>query len=175
METLGVRRHLITKMSYIYCIMPFYGYAYESVKVLKSLCHKTRNLWISQQDAIIRMFKKQTIDLEFQPIDDKTIEVLKKSEKYKLFKLSVFIDIPDQERLRMIYRLLDEMPEFEISKIKTFRGSNDLINTLAKKPMFKSKQELFEKLDFKDYQFNQQSGPYEYISDMYNPYKHDMS
>ena len=75
----------------------------------------------------------------------------------------------------MFYRMLDEMPEFEISRIKVKQGNNDLINTLATKSMFKTKQDLFNILEFDKNICSEQSEPYEYLSRVYNPHKHDMS
>ena len=88
MEGLGKQSDLITRMSNIYWIIPFYDYAYDSVRVLRSLCQDTRYLWVNEQDVIIKMFQKQTIHIKKnQQIDKKTIATLKKANKYKLFKL----------------------------------------------------------------------------------------
>ena len=94
MEGLGKQSDLIKKMSNLYWILPFYDYAYESVKVLRSLCHDTRNLWINNQNAIIRMLEKQIIYIENSHLfDEKTIATLKRECKYKLFKLDIEISI----------------------------------------------------------------------------------
>ena len=164
METFGVQSDLITKTTYIYLIMPYYDYAYESIKVIRSLCHKTRTIWISEQDAIIRMFQKQIIQILYNsPINDKTIEVLKRGDKYKLFKLKIDIDTKDQHQLRMFYRMLDEMPEFEIYMIHTRNCNNELIDTLAKKPTFKTIKDLLKVLVFGNLDAPERSESYEYL------------
>ena len=86
---LGEQRDLITKMSNFNTILNFYDYAYGSVQVLRQLCRKTRDLWINQQDVIARIFQKQTVLIQKEPIDIYTIKMLKKNNRYKLFKLDI--------------------------------------------------------------------------------------
>ena len=101
---------LITKMSNICWILPYYEYAYESVKIIRWLCQKTRNLWIEDQDAIIRMLQKQIIYIDlYQPIDGKTIECLKRGDRYKFFMFDIRIDHSQKDRLEIVYRMLDEI------------------------------------------------------------------
>ena len=115
MEALGVQSDLVTKMSNICWILPYYDYAYESVKILRSLCQQTRELWINEQDVIIRMLEKQTIFIqEYQPIDEKTIEALQRGHRYKLFKLNIEIDDDWESRSTILKTMVDEMPELEI-------------------------------------------------------------
>ena len=95
--------------------MPFYNYAYDSVKLIRSLCHDSRDLYINNQDVIINMFRKQTITIGRQRIDDLTIKALKRGNWYKLFKFSITIDGDDKERIEMFYKMLDELPNLEIT------------------------------------------------------------
>ena len=114
------------------------------------------------------MLQKQTISISNdQLIDEKTIATLKRGDRYKLFKLSIFIDFENKSRTEMIYRMLDEMPEFEICKISVTNGENELINALATKSMFKTKQDLFKILEFSNNDRSKQSEPYEYLSRVY--------
>ena len=111
------------------------------------------------------MLNKQTIHIRYsQPLDDKTIEVLKKNDKYKLFKLDFEIEFYDQYRLDMFYKILEQMPDFEISKICVYNGDNDLIDTLMEKCNFETKQDLFGVLKFMKGFRPEKSEPYEYIS-----------
>ena len=122
------------------------------------------------------MLQKQTISISNdQLIDEKTIATLKRGDRYKLFKLDIRVDVKDEIRLEIFYRMLDEMPEFEISWIKLKNGNNDLINTLTTKPMFKNKQDLFDILEFDSINLPQQSESYEYLSKINNPEDFDMS
>ena len=147
METLGTLSDVITKMSNMYLVMSFYDYAYESVKVIRCLWQKTRNLWINQQDVLARIFIKQTIYLkisweEASIFDERTIKVLKKGSKYKLFKFSFRI-FYDQSRIKLFYRMLDELPGLLIDQIYLFTSENEIIHTLMKKSNFQTKQDLY--------------------------------
>ena len=75
----------------------------------------------------------------------------------------------------MFYKMVEDMPEFEISSIKLKNGNNDLINTLTAKPMFENKQDLFDILEFDSINLPQQSESYEYLSKIDNPEDFDMS
>ena len=175
MEILGEQRYLITKMSYFSQILNFYDYAYESVKLLRELCHETRDLWLNEQDAIARMFQKQTMLINNEPISIQTISMLKRNSKYKLFKFDFEIDTLKDKRLQVFYQMLDELPELEICHIKVLNSSNTFITALAEKPMFETKQDLFKILESNDESVAEQPEPHEYLSAVYFPYKHDMS
>ena len=121
------------------------------------------------------MLQKQTIHLGNQEIDDRTINVLKKNDRYKLFKLDIQISIEDQDRLRVFYRLIEEMPDFEVCRIDINKSSNDLINTLTKKLMFENKQDLYKILNVNVSNYIEQSEPLEYLSSLYIREEHDMT
>ena len=110
------------------------------------------------------MLQKQTIHLGDQKIDERTINALKKNDRYKLFKLDIQISIEDQARLRVFYRLIEEMPDFEVCRIDINKSSNDLINTLAKKLIVENKQELYKILEVDASNYIEQSKPLEYLS-----------
>ena len=190
METLGVQSDLITRMSNIYWILPYYDYAYESVKVLRGLCHKTRTIWINNQNIIIKMLHKQTID--FGHCLNEKIEALKKGDKYKLFKLNISIDLSGDAKT--FFKILDEIPELEIAMIDasydsdTYNDDSDwnddfdvtngfykeCIDTLVKRLILKNKQELIKVLNI-DGDPPELSEPYEYLKEVYFPYLLDMS
>ena len=119
---------------------------------------------------------KQTIFIrKYQAIDEKTIEIFRRANRYKLFKLDAVIDIEDQPRLQMFYHMLDQMPDFEIERIEAEARDNQLIRTLASKPIFQTKQDLFKVLEVNDYGYSKLSEPYEYLSKVYYPEYLDMS
>ena len=94
METLGVKSDLMTRMSNVYWILPYYDYAYRSVKVLRCLNQDTRYIWTNYQDNIIDVLNKQTIHIDrYEAIDKNTALALKKFDRYMLFKLD--IDVGD--------------------------------------------------------------------------------
>ena len=117
MEILGTRSDLMTRMSYIYCILSFYDYTYESVKIIRQLCTQSRKLWIEEQNAIINMFTKQTIVLKRDRMDEKTLEVLKKGDRYKLFKFIINFGYKTIDKFELITRIIDEFENIEITKI----------------------------------------------------------
>ena len=109
-----------------------------------------KSMDINEQDTIIKMFQKQTIDLGNHSIDEKTINVLKRGDRYKLFKLDVIINMNDQDRVEVFYKMLDEMPDFEIQKILLKQCDKFFIKTLLQKPMFTTKEQLFKVLDIRE-------------------------
>ena len=168
METFSTQINLLTKLTHIYLIMPFYNYAYDSVKLIRSLCQNSRNLWFNDQDAIIRMFTKQLISFGNQRIDAKTIDVLKRGDRYKLFKYSIRIDGNNQERIQMFFNMLDQIPQFEIERIcLTSRCNKDFIDMLLQKSVYKTRHELYKVLDVYGGLLDDESYPYEYLSKVY--------
>ena len=75
----------------------------------------------------------------------------------------------------ILYKMLDEMPEFEICKIKLWNSNTDLINTLATKSIFRNKQDLFNKLELCGCKQPENSEQHEYLSKVLNPENYDMS
>ena len=138
----------MTRISYIYWILPFYDYAYESTKIIRWLWKETRDLWKANQEIILKMFKKQTIHIGERNIDENTIKVLKRGERYKWFKLDIWIKNTIQSRVKLIYKMLKEIPDFEVCQISIKQGNNGVIRTLKQLPMFKEEKDLFEVLDF---------------------------
>ena len=175
MEALGVQSDIITKMSNNSWILPFYDYAYESIKMLRSLCQDTRNLYIDQQEAFIKILKKQTIDLRCQKVDKNTIKVLKRGDRYKLFKFIIELDNDYPYKCEVIYNILEDMPEIEIHKIYVKNGTNGMIDILTEKPMFDTKQELYKVLEFQHKVEDTYTETYEYISELSYPDLYDMS
>ena len=108
--------------------------------------------------------KKQTIYLGYQKIDEKTIQSLKRGDRYKLFKFNLTIKTKGFDNTEWIYRMLDEMPDLEVSKISGHISNNDAINALMEKPIFKTKQDLFKIIEFSPSYENDQSEPLEYLS-----------
>ena len=122
------------------------------------------------------MFEKQTIKIDWDnAIDDRTIEVLKNKDKYKFYKLDFTIANYDEDRFWIFFRMLDEIPELEISMIHIWECNNELICALEQKPIFNNEQDLFKILDFDTEDAPEQSESYEYLQKVANPQKHDMS
>ena len=96
------------------------------------------------------MFKKQILHIDDEPIDDNTIKMLKKGDRYKLFKINIELDTTDQKRLKIFYEILDEMPDIEIIRIVIRNSNNEFLKTLAEKTRFKAKKDLFEALQIED-------------------------
>ena len=71
--------------------------------------------------------------------------------------------------------MLDELSEFEISKIYVTEGTNDFINNLAQRPMFKTKQDLFKVLELKESKIRRPTQTLEYMSKMEFPERFNMS
>ena len=64
------------------------------------------------------MLKKQTIDLCEQWIDEKTIKTLKRGDRYRLYKFSFRLRNKKECQVKMVYRMIDEMPDLDINKIE---------------------------------------------------------
>ena len=93
--------------------------------------------------------------------------MLKNADRYKLFKFILKIDHKYQSECTMIYKMLDEMPELEIVKIYVENGVNEIIEALAEKSMFKTKQDLFNILEIQNPPRNDlYTEPYEFISEI---------
>ena len=176
METYSVEKDLFTKLTNIYLIMPFYNYAYDCVKLIRSLCHDSRDLYINNQDAIIRMLKKQTLYIGRQKIDELTIKALKRGDRYKFFKFKITINGLKNSEIEMLYNMLDEMPELEFGSLFVwYKNDKVLIDTLLQKSIYKTRQELYKVLKFEDTFSHDKSIPFEYSSIIHSPQKHDMS
>ena len=111
----------------------------------------------------------------YQHIDQKVIEIFRRGDRYKLFKFDIDIDVEDQHRLEMFYFMLDEMPQFDMCRIKVDRGDNEFINALAQKSMFQTKQDLFKILDYDNLNSPKQPEPHEYLSKVLHLEDQDMS
>ena len=162
MEILGGRRDLITRMSYFYWILNYYDYAYESVRILRSLCKNTRQQWIDEQKAIVNMFQKQTMHINDEPIDHNTLKMLKRGDRYRLYILDIGLDSTDRKRPYVFYKMIEQMPDLKISKISVKNSTNRFLKTLMEKCKFDSKQDLLNVLDVRTLAY--QSEPHEYIS-----------
>ena len=77
MEMSSCISNLVTKITHIYNIMPFYGYCCESFNLIKLLCHESYKELTENRQFIARFFAKHIIDLRDQKIDAKSIEALK--------------------------------------------------------------------------------------------------
>ena len=67
------------------------------------------------------------------------------------------------------------MPDLDISMIHVWESNKEIINTLAQKPVFRTKQNLFKVLDSEFSDLPDQSEPYEYLLKVRYPESHDMS
>ena len=151
MEAYNIHKDLLTKLTNIYLVMPFYNYAYDSVKLIRSLCHDSRDLYINNFDAITRMFEKQTIKIDRNKIDENTIKILKKFDRYKLFKLKITINAFNNSEVEMLFNMLDQMPELELVSLRVwYKNDKEFIDTLLQKSIYKTRQELYKVLEFDD-------------------------
>ena len=121
------------------------------------------------------MFQKQKLLIENDLIDSNTIKMLKRGNRYKLFKLKITLPTYDLDRLQIFYQMLEEMPELEICNIKILDYNNDIVNTLFEKSNFKNKQDLFRVIDEDVCPINKNPEPYEYVSKVSSPEYYDMS
>ena len=117
------------------------------------------------------MFTKQTIHISFyqQNIDEKTIEVLMRGDRYKLFKFEFEIDSSYQTKLETFYEILRKMSDIETTLINLKSGNLDVIKTLMQMPKFKTKQDLFKVLRYYLFNDNEKSESQEYLTTIYTP------
>ena len=97
------------------------------------------------------MLFKQTATIIHEVIDHNTISMLKKGEKYKLFKFKFMHNNLKKTTFCYKYfaRVLEEMPMLEIESLVLLNDRLGLINKLAMRPQFETKQDLFKILTFK--------------------------
>ena len=97
------------------------------------------------------MFVKQTVTLFYENIDIHTFNMLKKNNKYKLFKFRFqhLHNSKSDNNHRTVVRILDEMPKLEIEFIKIENDSHGLVNKLQSSSQFDTNQELFKVLEYK--------------------------
>ena len=132
-------------------------------------------MWINNHKAISTMFQKQTIHIKSDPIDRDTIMMLKKSNRYKLFKFEINLCSTKIARLKIFTEMIEEMPDLEISEITLWESNNEVVNLLAEKTMFETKQDLFNVLRSFSWTVAKQSEPHEYISWVSTPEIESMS
>ena len=96
------------------------------------------------------MFTKQTINLRWCVIDENTIKLLKRGNRYKLYKFIIQLNYLNQQQVKTVYQMLDQMAELDISEISVENTNEDVTHMLAQKAMFKDKQDLYKVLKFKD-------------------------
>ena len=73
------------------------------------------------------------------------------------------------ERTNMLFKMLDELPEIEMEKIKIdSRCDKDFIDTILEKSIYKTRQELFEVIDYDNSLVYNQFDTFEFLS-VYNP------
>jgi len=107
---------LLEKFALITSIMPYYGYAYDSVKLLKSLSKKTRKIYEDNSKGVINSLIKQLL-VPYGNFSDITYNVLARGEKYKVFKIDFNIQLKTNPNYEVLLRILEEMPELEFNRI----------------------------------------------------------
>ena len=132
---------ILKNLPLISIVMPYYDYAYSSVWVLRNLCKESRELWMGNQDAVARMLHKQSLTIYYKFVDESTIDILKKGQKYKLYKF-IFMEFYEYN---FIIQALDELPGLDIAEIILYGNNSvtkELIQRLAELPQFKTWQDL---------------------------------
>ena len=104
---------ILKNLPLISIVMPYYDYAYPSVWVLRNLCKQSRELWMGNQDAVARMLHKQSLTIYGKAVNEFTIDILKKGQKYKLYKF-IFMYFSEY---KFIIQVLDELPGLDIAEI----------------------------------------------------------
>ena len=90
---------------------------------------------------------KQTIDLtDEQTWSPKTISILKRGNRYKLFKFIISLKNCYGKRGRIKIPILDEIPNIEVEGIHSKQCGKLLIKALASKLRIDNKQDLIRML-----------------------------
>ena len=71
-------------------------------------------------------------------IDYKTIEALKRGDRYMMFRILVKIERNQDHKIRIIQRMLHEIPEIDIQDIE-FRGTETILRELIDTSLFSNK------------------------------------
>ena len=87
--------------------------------------------------------------------------------RYKLFKFVLDANLKNDERTECIFRMLDQMPDIEVERLRLRKVDDKTVRKLTEKPMFKSKQDLFNILELGHFDALPQCEPYEYLSYVY--------
>ena len=92
------------------------------------------------------MLIKQTGTIINEVIDDSTISMLKRGEKYKLFKFKFIQKCLKSTTFNYKYlvKMLEEMPQLEIESLHILNDDLGVINKLATRPQFETKQDVFK-------------------------------
>ena len=90
METLHI--DILTNLPLISVVMKYYDYAYDSVRLIRTLCTHSRKIWLENQDVLTRLFVKQTLQISFKTVDHLVIKTLTRGNRYKLFKFILSFD-----------------------------------------------------------------------------------
>ena len=105
-------------------------------------------------------------DIQENELAKNTVDVLRKDDKYKLFRFEISIS-DDEESLKetdCIFRMLEDMPDMIIDALYVYEGNNNTFQKLLDLPNFKTKQDLLKVLYFKESYDIEESEPYEYLS-----------
>ena len=145
MESLNVS--ILDSLPLISLIMPYYDYAYDSVRVIRGLHSHSRQLWIENKSIIAGMLQKQTITVHNSKMNEKTIQEFLRGDKFMFFKF-IFIMASQVEKAELVCSMLEQMNTLEIDSIKVFGRKKEIIDTLANWSYFSSKQDFFKCLKF---------------------------
>ena len=119
------------------------------------------------------------MDLDRTQIDDKIVRMLKKADRYKLFKFDIKIN-PIKVTVKNLEKILKEMPDSQFSNIRVnfyyvLKKDDKILNTVLQILINMNRQDLFKALIVNDEHINQQSEPLEYLSYIKYPHRYDMS
>ena len=139
---------VLNNLPLISLVMPYYDYAYDCVVVLKSLCKKSQELCNNNEDAISRMMIKQTAIIYHENIDELTCNMLNKNNKYKLFKFRFehMNQYNTRHSYKLLFQMLDEMPQIEIEQLEVQNEDFDVLNNLAVSVQFKTTRDFYNTL-----------------------------
>ena len=176
MET-ARRINILSSLALISVTIPYYDYAYDWIKLLRNLSTKSRYIWLKYIDLLVNMPYKQIIDLMDSQIDQTTINIFKKADRYKSFKFKFRVG-KDDTNIEMVLKMLEELQSIEIEKLLIETADRDIISALIDKAGFKTDQQLLKAIDISVYQDNFkviEDNPYQYLSSIYRPEKFDMT
>ena len=80
---------------------------------------------------------------------EKTLKLLKKGDRYRLFqfKFTVYNEFFNSN-IKIVYKMLEEMPEIDIKKMHIKEATDEALNKLFEKSNLESKEEFYKVFKF---------------------------
>jgi hypothetical protein len=123
----------ITKEALITELFPFFGYADDNCKTLRSLCKKTKEYYESNPEAYHRIFKRRTLKLHY-PKFERLVPALEKNNRWSQFKLDFQLKFPDD--FPIMEQFIKDHPKVKFSHLHlvinddSLAAANSLIDTM---------------------------------------------